>query len=84
MLSGPMPVATGDDFAHWVRCWRHANRWTQERLAEALGYEVSYVAKIERGQRRVSRQFVARLAEVVAVDIAQLEQMARRPTAKLR
>lgn len=68
----------------WLRQWRHTNRWTQERLAEALGYEVSYVAKIERGRRRPTEQFVARLADVAALPKHELLQLCRRPTARVR
>jgi predicted ATPase/DNA-binding transcriptional regulator YiaG len=74
----------GEGLACWLRQWRHTNRWTQERLAEALGYEVSYVAKIERGRRRPTEQFVSRLAEVTATPRQQLLQLCRRPTARLR
>ena len=82
-MSGPGPMAA-EDLGDWVRQWRHSRRWTQERLAEALGYEVSYIAKIERGNRRASRQFVVRLAAVVDVDPPELGQMVRQPTARLR
>lgn|GEM_PF-4295796 len=68
----------------WIRDWRHANRWTQERLAEALGYEVSYVAKVERGVRPPSRQLVARLADVVDLPREELLQLSRRPSPKVR
>lgn len=68
----------------WLRHWRHTNRWTQERLAEALGYEVSYVAKIERGRRRPTEQFIARLAEVAAMPKQELLRLCRQPTARLR
>lgn len=79
-----MTVIHGEGLASWLRQWRHTNRWTQERLAEALGYEVSYVAKIERGRRRPTEQFVARLAEVAAMPRQQLLQLCRRPTARTR
>ena len=68
----------------WLRQWRHANRWTQERLAEALGYEVSYVAKIERGRRPPTQQFVARLAHVAAMPKHELLRLCRRPTMRTR
>lgn len=80
--SGTTP--TVDGLATWLREWRHTNRWTQERLAEALGYEVSYVAKIERGRRRPTEQFVARLSEVAAMPRQELLQLRRRPTARVR
>ncbi len=79
-----MSVITGEGLPTWLRQWRHTNRWTQERLAEALGYEVSYVAKIERGRRRPTEQFVARLAEVAAIPKQDLRQLCRRPTARVR
>ena len=79
-----MTATPGDGLASWLRQWRHTNRWTQERLAEALGYEVSYVAKIERGRRRPTEQFVARLAEVAAMPRQDLLQLCRRPTARVR
>ncbi|HEX3622837.1 MAG TPA: tetratricopeptide repeat protein [Acidimicrobiales bacterium] len=68
----------------WVRQWRHANRWTQERLAEAMGYDVSYVAKIERGRRPPSAQFVARLSEIAAAPRGELLQLVRRPSDRIR
>jgi predicted ATPase/transcriptional regulator with XRE-family HTH domain len=76
--------AGGEGLAAWLRQWRHTNRWTQERLAEALGYEVSYIAKIERGRRRPTEQFVTRLADVAAIPRQELLQLCRRPTARLR
>ncbi len=81
-LSAPSPSLDG--LGPWVRHWRHDNRWSQERLAEALAYEVSYVAKIERGRRRPTRQFLARLATVVDVDERELMQLSRQPGARLR
>lgn len=79
-----MSLTTGEGLPTWLRQWRHTNRWTQERLAEALGYEVSYVAKIERGRRRPTEQFVARLAAVAAIPTQDLLQLCRRPTARVR
>ena len=77
-------LAPGDGLGQWVRQWRHANRWTQEGLAEALGYDVSYVAKIERGSRRPTSQFLNRLATVAAVPIDDLLRIARRPSERVR
>jgi len=77
-------VTFGDDLGSWIRQWRHSARWTQERLAEALGYDVSYVAKIERGRRPASSQFLSRLAAVTEIDHRELARGARRPTPRLR
>ncbi len=74
----------GDGLGQWVRDWRHANRWTQERLAEALGYDVSYVTKIERGNRRPTSQFLNRLATVAATPKDDLLRIVRRPSERIR
>lgn len=71
-------------FGERVRKWRHDNRWTQQRLAEALGYDVSYIAKIEQGRRRPSRQFVARLGEILAPTGQELPRLWRQPTEDVR
>jgi predicted ATPase/Flp pilus assembly protein TadD/DNA-binding XRE family transcriptional regulator len=68
----------------WVRQWRHTHRQTQEGLAEALGYDVSYIAKIERGRRRPTAQFVARLATVTATPTEEILRLARRPSSRTR
>ena len=85
-MSSERPPATidGDGLGRWVRDWRHANRWTQERLAEALGYDVSYVAKIERGSRRPTSQFLTRLSAVAATPKDDLLRVARRPSERVR
>lgn len=71
-------------FGDHVRQWRHGNRWTQQRLAEELGYDVSYVAKIEQGRRRPSRQFIARLADVLAPTGQPLPIGWRQPSDRIR
>ena len=78
-----MPEAFDDGLGSWVRDWRHTSRWTQERLAEALGYDVSYIAKIERGKRVPTHQFVARLAHVVAMPKDDLLRLTRQPTKRM-
>ncbi|MFP5318744.1 MAG: ATP-binding protein [Acidimicrobiia bacterium] len=79
-----MTGAVDEGFGSWVREWRHTNRWTQERLAEALGYDVSYVAKIERGKRNPTSQFVARLADVTAIPRDRLLRLSRQPSSRVR
>lgn len=52
------------DFGRWLQSWRHDNRLTQKQLAATLGYDVTYLVKIEGGARSPSRPFLARLAQV--------------------
>ena len=80
----PVGPADTEGLGPWVREWRHTNRWTQERLAEALGYDVSYVAKIERGSRRPTSQFVTRLATVAATPKDDLLRVSRQPSDRVR
>lgn len=55
------------DISSWLKAWRHTRRMTQLELAEALGYDVTYIVKIEGGTRRPSRQFLTRLELVTDV-----------------
>jgi predicted ATPase/DNA-binding XRE family transcriptional regulator len=52
------------DFGKQLQEWRHTERITQRELADTLGYDVTYIVKIEGGSRPPSRQFKARLAQV--------------------
>ncbi len=83
-ISRPPEPADVEALGRWVREWRHTHRWTQERLAEALGYDVSYVAKIERGSRRPTAQFMTRLAAVAATPKDDLRRLSRRPSERFR
>ena len=61
------PVRPYREFGAWLRSRRLARRWTQEELARRLSYGVTYVRKIEWGERRPSESFRVRLAQVLAV-----------------
>ncbi len=60
--SEPDNLARGfiDDLSHW----RKAHGVSQKKLAAQMGYDASYVNKIERGQQRPTREF-AKLADQV-------------------
>lgn len=60
------------DFGAWLRSRRLARRWTQEELARRLGYDVSYVRKVEWGERRPSDALKVRLAQVLGVPVSGL------------
>ncbi|MDQ3897510.1 MAG: tetratricopeptide repeat protein, partial [Actinomycetota bacterium] len=55
------------EFGAWLRSRRLARRWTQDELARRLDYDVTYVRKIEWGERRASDALRVRLAEVLGV-----------------
>ncbi len=52
------------DFGGWLRSWRHERRLTQKDLAAELGYDVTYLVKIEGGARPPTRQFLTRLSHI--------------------
>ena len=60
------------EFGAWLRSRRLARRWTQEELARRLGYNVTYVRKIEWGERRASDALRIRLAQVLGVPVSSL------------
>ena len=55
-----------------VRLHRKALGLSQERLAEAAGLHWTYVGSVERGERNVSVDNIARLACALSVDIREL------------
>jgi transcriptional regulator with XRE-family HTH domain len=45
-----------------LRRWRDESRLTQDKLGEQLGYDVSYIRKIEGGTRPPTRAFLSRIS----------------------
>ena len=62
------------DFGRELKAWRHTMRMTQRELADELGYDVTYVVKIEGGRRPPTRQFMARLAQMPGEPLEALSQ----------
>jgi len=60
------------EFGAWLRSRRLARRWTQEHLARRLGYNVTYVRKLEWGERRPSEALRVRLSQVLDVPVSSL------------
>jgi predicted ATPase/DNA-binding XRE family transcriptional regulator len=60
------------EFGSWVRSRRLARRWTQDELARLLDYDVTYVRKIEWGERHPSEAFRIRLAQVLGLPVSSL------------
>ena len=55
-----------------IRELRKARGWSQEDLGEKAGFHFSYVGGLERGERNVSLENLAKVAETLGVDIGQL------------
>lgn len=60
------------EFGAWLRSRRLARRWTQEELARRLAYDVSYIRKIEWGERRPSEALRVRVCQVLGVPVSSL------------
>jgi predicted ATPase len=72
------------EFGAWMRSRRLARRWTQEELATLLGYDVTYVRKIEWGARKATEGVRARLAMVFELPVESLPDAASSPAAAVR
>ena len=59
-------------FGTIVRAQRKAKGYSQESFAEACGLHRTYVGAIERGERNVSIDNIARIAKTLGLDIADL------------
>jgi predicted ATPase/DNA-binding XRE family transcriptional regulator/predicted negative regulator of RcsB-dependent stress response len=58
-------------FSHWLKQRRKALDLTQQELARLVGCAVVTIQKIEEGQRRPSRHIAERLAEHLAIPVAE-------------
>jgi LuxR family transcriptional regulator, maltose regulon positive regulatory protein len=70
-------------FPEWLKRRRQELDLTQDRLAELVGYASPTIQKIERGERRPSRELAARLAdalEIPAEERATFLRLARSPS----
>src|ERR1051326_6266506 len=62
-------VSPGDatSFGRLLRAWRRARDLTQEELAGQVRYSVITIRKVERDERRPSRQLAEQLARALAI-----------------
>ena len=56
-----------DTFGAWLKRRRRALDLTQEELAQQVGYSVATIRKVERGDRRPSKQLAENLAVLLGV-----------------
>jgi len=55
-----------------LRVIRAFKGWSQDEMAEKLGYSVNGYSKIERGETQIKADKLAQIAEVTGVDLQQL------------
>ena len=58
--------------------------WTQQKLAELLGYDVRYIGQIERGEKSVTLRALAAIAEGFEVRASKLLAAAEERVEKAR
>ncbi|MGD0354861.1 MAG: helix-turn-helix transcriptional regulator [Dehalococcoidia bacterium] len=59
----------GIEFGTRLRQIRQAKKIPQERLAELAGLDRTYISKIEKGQRNISLEIVAKLASALDIRV---------------
>jgi transcriptional regulator with XRE-family HTH domain len=55
-----------------LRVIRAFKGWSQDEMAEKLGYSVNGYAKVERGETQIKADKLAQIAEVIGIDFQQL------------
>lgn len=71
---GPLNRTLGEN----LRVFRHAHGRSQEQFAHDLGYDRTYLASVERGERNLTLDTVSKLADQLGVDPIELLQDERR------
>ena len=66
-------METTNSFGYWIRRQRKALDLTQQALADRVGCSLAEIKKIERDERRPSRQIAERMAEALGVSADQRE-----------
>lgn len=59
-------------FGRRLRRLRQAKGWSQEHFADVVGLDRSYVGGVERGERNVSLENIAKFARALEVGLAVL------------
>ena len=57
---------------------RVAKDWTQQRISETLGYDVSYVRQLEKGSKSPTLRTLSNFAEVYSLKVSVLLSRAER------
>ena len=68
-------MAVKSRFAEALRACRESARVSQSRLAEAAGFDHSYVSRLESGQRAPTREAVIKLADALGLSAEQRDSL---------
>lgn len=60
-----------------IRAFRKLKGFTQAELAKSLGISLSVLGEIERGNRRPTGQLINQVADILGVDVAELESVVK-------
>lgn len=60
------------EFGRRIRCLRDVKGWSQERLAAEVKLDRSYVGSVERGERNISLENIAKFAHALDVTMSDL------------
>ena len=71
-------------FAANLRRLRHAKKLTQEELAFEAGINRSYMSRLERGGTYAGLEIIAKLADVLSVEPAELLKLPTKRGARVR
>lgn len=63
---------------------RVARNWTQQRLSDRLGYDVSYIRQLEKGGKSPTLRTLSHIAEVYSLRVSILVGRAERILARER
>jgi transcriptional regulator with XRE-family HTH domain len=72
MLSAAKLKETRKHFGNRLRQLRGDKGWSQEAFAEECGLHRTYIGGVERGERNISLDNIAKIAAALDVDIAAL------------
>jgi transcriptional regulator with XRE-family HTH domain len=75
-------MTTRSGIGQRVTKWRATAGWTQQELADKIGYSKSYISAVETGQRKATRQLVIELAAAFGIEIQHLTGQPYAPTSE--
>jgi len=62
-----------------LKVMRQCKNWTQEEMAEKLGWAVNSYTKVERGESDIKLDKLKKVAEIIGVDVQELIDSKEKP-----